>query len=429
MNYKDFFNLAKQKNIDNIQVTEKTSLASSFEIINKDLISYDDSSTITYSIKAEVNGKTVKAQSEYLSEEILDDLIISIENTDSSYEDDYLKGAENIPKSKIPNFDISDELKKSKECINLRKKYPQVKKLTIIFSEEYKNTRIINSNSVDISTDSHLCKIYVEAVAEKDGILTSFNQEQLEIDKSKIKFPKFIENVLQKTTISLNKEKITTGKYNLVIDSAVAGSIISNLATMASAANIREKTSCFEQKINKKIFSEKLTIVEDPCNKMYPGYCLFDDEGTRTCKKNIVDNGIFKTELTNIKEAKLKKVESTGNAYGNIGTRNMYVVPKEKSLNQLLKELNNGIYITDYMGALGTSINYVNGNISLQIFGFIVKDGEIVSGIEPCIMTTTIFELLSNVREIGSDLQFIKPSTASPSLLIDNISIARWQVK
>lgn len=425
MTYNEFFDLAKKKNIDNIQITEKTDLASSFEVINGNLISYDDCSNVSYYIKGEANGKTVKVQSEYLSEEILDDLIMAIENTDSSYEDEYLKNTENISKTKMPNFDISNELRKSKECSDLRKKYPQVDKLTIIFSEEHKNTRIINSNSVDISTASHLCKMYVEAVAQKDGEFTSFNQELLETDKNKINFPQFIENVLQKTIISLDKEKITTGKYNLVIDSAVTGSIISNLATMASAANIREKTSCLEQKINKKVFSEKLTIIEDPCNKNYPGYCLFDDEGTKTCKKEIISNGVFKTELTNIKEAKLKKIVSTGNAYGNIGTRNMYVVPKKKNLNQLLKELNNGIYITDYMGAQGTSINNVNGNISLQVFGFIVKDGKIVSGIEPCIMTTTIFELLSNIREIGSDLQFIMTSTASPSLLIDNISIAR----
>lgn len=425
MTYNEFFDLAKKKNIGNIQITEKTDLASSFEVINGNLISYDDCRNVSYYIKGEANGKTVKVQSEYLSEEILDDLIMAIENTDSSYEDDYLKNTENISKTKMPNFDISNELRKSKECSDLRKKYPQVDKLTIIFSEEHKNTRIINSNSVDISTASHLCKMYVEAVAQKDGEFTSFNQELLETDKNKINFPQFIENVLQKTIISLDKEKITTGKYNLVINSAVAGSIISNLATMASAANIREKTSCLEQKINKKVFSEKLTIIEDPCNKNYPGYCLFDDEGTKTCKKEIISNGVFKTELTNIKEAKLKKIVSTGNAYGNIGTRNMYVVPKKKNLNQLLKELNNGIYITDYMGAQGTAINNVNGNISLQVFGFIVKEGKIISGIEPCIMTTTIFELLSNIREIGSDLQFIMTSTASPSLLIDNISIAR----
>lgn len=425
MTYNEFFNMAKKKKIDNIQVTEKTQVASSFELINGDLISYDDCNIINYYIKAEVKGKTVKMQSEYLSEEILDDLIMAIKNTDYSYEDDYLKDIENLPKNKIPNFNVSNELIKLKECSKLRKKYPQISKLTIIYSEEYKNTRIINSNSVDISTDSHLCKMYAEAVAEKEGKFTNFNQELLETDKSKINFTQFIENIIQKTIINLDKEKIKTGKYNLVIDSAVAGSIISNLAKMASAADIREKTSCLEKKINKQVFSDKLTIIEDPCNKAYPGYCLFDDEGTRTSKKDIISNGIFKTELTNIKEAKLKKAESTGNAYGNIGTRNMYIVPKEKNLKQLLKELDNGIFITDYMGAQGTSINNVNGNISLQVFGFIVKDGEVISGIEPCIMTTTIFELLSNIREIGNDLQFIMTSTASPSLLIDNISIAR----
>ena len=151
---------------------------------------------------------------------------------------------------------------------------------------------------------------------------------------------------------------------------------------MVSAANIREKTSCLEKKINTKVFSEKLTIIEDPRDKKYPGYRLFDDEGTETYKKNIVKNGIIETSISNIKEAKINKSISTGNAYSGIGTRNMYIVPGEKTLEELLQELDNGIYITDYMGASGTSISTVTGNISLQIFGFKIEDGKIVSGIE-----------------------------------------------
>lgn len=429
MNYADFFALAKQKNIDNIQVTEKTNLNSSFELIDGKLESYDECNNTTYSIKAEVSGKTVKVETEYLSEEILDELITSIKNTDSSYADDYLKDIANIKKNSIPEFDISNELKELKKASELRKKYPQIDKITIHFSENYLNTRIVNSNEVDISTDSHQCKLYVEAIAENNGAYSSFNKELLETDKSKINFSQLIEDVLEKTLILINKEKLTTAKYNLVIDSAVAGCLISHLAKMISATNIREKTSCLENKINLKVFSDKLTIVEDPCNKNYPGYCLFDDEGTRTYKKDIIKDGVIKTEISNIKEAKIKNTNSTGNAYGGIGTRNMYIEPGTKSLNELLKELDDGIYITDYMGASGTSINTVTGNISLQIFGFRVKDGKIISGIEPCIMSTSIFELLSNIREVGEDLQFIRTSSASPSLLIDSISIARWQVK
>ncbi len=425
MNYQEFFTLAKEKKITNIQVTEKNNISSSLELINGELISYDDCNNTSYSIKSELDGKTVKIQTEYLSEEVLDNLILAAKHTDSNYEDEYLRNIENITIKNLPEFNISNELKNLREYSDLRKKYPQVKKLTIIFSEENNKTRIINSNSVDISTSSHLCKLYVEALAEKDGIFTSFNQELLETNKNKINFYQFIENVLEKTIMSIEKEKIKTAKYNLIIDSAVVGCIIAKLATMASSCNIREKTSCFEKKLNKKLFSDKLTIIEDPCNQKYPGYCLFDEEGIRTCEKTIIKNGVYKLELSNTKEAKLKNEPSTGNAYEGIGTRNMYIVPGNKNIVNLLKELNNGIYITDYMGAIGTSINTVTGNISLQIFGFMVKNGKIVSGIEPCIMTTTIFELLSNIREIGNDLQFILTSAGAPSLLIDNISIAR----
>lgn len=425
MTYEEFFDKAKEKSISNIQVTEKTAIGSSFSLINGSLESYDDYNTTNYAIKAEMQGKTVKVSTEYLTEEILDNIISNIENTDSSYEDEYLENTSNIEKNAVPEFDISKELKELKELDTLRKKYPQVTKVTISFSEDYQNTRIINSNQIDISTDSHLCNLYVEAIAEKDGNYTSYSDEILETDKSKFNFTQFIEDVLEKTTILMNKEKLTTGKYNLVLSTGVAGRIISNLSTMLSSSTIREKTSCFENKINEKVFSDKLTIIEDPCDKKYPGYRLFDDEGTKTKKKTIIEAGVIKTELSNIKEAKIKKIESTGNAYNGIGTKNMYVVPGEKDLEDLLKELDTGIYITDYMGSKGTSINSVTGNISLQVFGFKVENGKIVSGLEPCIMTTTIFELLSNIEEIGKDLQFVMTSSASPSLLINNISIAR----
>ena len=102
----------------------------------------------------------------------------------------------------------------------------------------------------------------------------------------------------------------------------------------------------------------------------------------------------------------------------------MYVLPGKKDFNEMLKELNNGIYITDFMGSMSSAINTVNGQISLQIFGFSVKDGKIVKGFEPAIMTTTIFELFSNIEAIGNDLVFTNTNCASPSILIKDISIA-----
>ena len=425
MDYQIFFEKANEKHITNIQITEKQTINSSVELINGKMESFENYNNIDYAIKAEYNSKTVKTSTNYLGEDILDLLILKAEETDSNYADDYIDNKNIIERKPAINFEISEEIKKLKELDKLRIKYPNIKKLTTFFGESYTNTRIINSKGVDISTDSHLCSFLAEAIVEKKGECTSFDKKVLNTDKKKIDFESIIEDVMKKTVLQSQKEKIETKKYDILLDSNVSSRIIAHLTNMLSATNIRNQVSCLEKELNQSVFSDKLTIVEDPTNRELPGYRLFDDEGTETTKKTIIDKGIIKTFLYNIKEAKIKNNKSTGNGYQGIGVKNMYVVPGNNSFEELLKKLDYGIYITDYMGASGTSINTVNGQISIQIFGFLVKDGKLISGIEPSIMTTTIFELLNNIEEIDNKIEFTNTSTASPALLIKDISIAR----
>ena len=140
---------------------------------------------------------------------------------------------------------------------------------------------------------------------------------------------------------------------------------------------------------------------------------------------NLVTPDTFIPQLIpNIKEAKINNSKSTGNGYGNISTRNMYLKPSTIKYDEILSELKDGIYITDYMGSSNTAISTTTGNISIQIFGFIVKNGKIKCGFNPCIMTTTIFELFNNVKLIGDTIEFTSKKAASPVLLIENISVA-----
>lgn len=425
MEYTEFFNKAKEKNIKNIQVTEKHNIEGLVELIDGEIDNYNNSNNISYNIKADINGNTYKVSTNYLDKDIIDLLLMKNEVLDSKYEDDYLEDRKNIKKNDPIDIDISNEISKLKELSKLKDNYKEISKLTIYYVEFYSNTRIINSNGVDISTDTHQCQFYVEAVAKNKEDFTSFSIEVLKTNKEDIEFENIIKDTMEKAIIQSNKKALETKKYDIILDSNTASNIIKNIVSMISAESIRNKVSCLENKLDKKIFSDKLTIIEDPTNKEYPGFRLFDDEGTLTKKKTIVDNGVLKNYLYNIKEAKLKNIESTANGYGNISTKNMYVENGNKSLEELFKDMNDGIYITDYMGSSCDSINTVNGDISLQIFGFIIKDGKIISGIEPCIMTTTIFELLSNIESIGNDLTFTNTTMASPSIYIKNISIAR----
>ena len=425
MTAKEFIKKAIERGFTNVQITEKTSVSSEVYIINKEIDSYQDDYSTFYTIKAEYKKKTVKVATEFLEDEIIDLLFKKYTITDSNYEDDYLEKSDTIPSAKPQDFDILKEIEQLKQVDSLRGKYPQVKNLSLTYEESYVNTRIINSNGVDISTDNYTCTFMVDTLTEKDGEFTSFDDKIISTSKGDINFKQMAEEVIKKLLIIADKEKIETAKYSVLIDRRVMSRLVNSFGGMLFAEKIRNKLSCLNDKIDKKVFSDKLTIVEDPTNKDYPGYRLFDEEGTKTYKKDVIKKGVIKTYFYNIKEAKIASTKSTGNSYQNSITRNMYVLPGKKSTSELLECLHDGIYIVDYMSSGGTTVNSVNGDISLQVFGFVVKNGKLVSGIEPSILTTSIFELFSNIREIGDDLVFTGMTAASPSMLVNNISIAR----
>lgn len=425
MTSKTFFQKAKAKGIENIQIVETTENTGQIELINKELETFEISNHTGYQIKAEYNGKTVKASSDYLDESILDTIIMKATYTDSKYQDDYLTDKTHNNKiDDMPQIEISNELDVLKELDNIRKNYPEIDSLTLSYSEIYEKKRIVNSNGVDIETACHLYEFVPEIVTKEKDSTTSYDRVYLKTNKDSLNMKDNLIKDIKMALKQAKKEKLETKKYDIIVDSTVMKSVLSNFIDMLSATNIRQKISCLEGKLNEKVFSDKLTIVEDPKNEDYPGATTFDDEGTETKKKEIIKDGVLKTYLYNIKEAKEQNQKTTGNGYSSISTRNMYIKPGDKTLEEMMKKLKNGIYITDCMGSMNTAINPNTGNISLQIFGFIIENGEIKCGFEPSVMTTTIFELLSNIEEIENQVTFIKRSVGSPCLLVKDISIA-----
>lgn len=424
MEYKKFFSLAESKGISNIQITEETEFANEIIVLNNTLEDYSTINKTIYTVKAEYNGKTEKTTTDYLDESIIDLLLEKINNTDSIYQDNYLSKSENNIIERKINVTVNEEIELLKKLNELKNKFTCITNLENYFIESYTKTRIINNNGVDIATDSHTYKYIVEATAEKDGEITNYSKSVLTTNKAEINFQNIATMVMTRADQMLDKQPIKTNKYNVLLDTSVASSIIGHIAEMLSSENIRQKTSCLTNSLNNQMFSHKLTILENSREKSFPGFTIFDKEGTKTANKVLIENGVIKTYLYNNKEANLENTISTGNAYGGIGTRNMFITPTDKSLEDTISQIEDGLYITDYMGASSTSINCSTGNISIQIFGFIIKDGKLTSSFKPCIMTTTIFELLTNIEEICSDLTFEKKSVGSPSIFISNISVA-----
>ena len=175
---------------------------------------------------------------------------------------------------------------------------------------------------------------------ETDNEKISYDKHILKTNKNEIEFEKVVNETINEALLMTSKETLKTGKYNVLLSTKVSSRIISHLIEMLNQTNIRTKTSCLCDKLNTKIFNKKITIIEDPTNEMYPGFRLFDDEGTLTKKKVIIKDGILKTYLSNIKEGKINKTNSSGNSYDGISTRNMYLKSEDNNFNQILENIN-----------------------------------------------------------------------------------------
>ena len=424
MNYNEFFILGKEKGLDNIQITATTVESIEIEFIDEKLENYINTNHTNYSIKAEKNKKTETLTSDYLDKDIIDLLLFKIDNTDTFYENEYIEKKEIKDNNRFIEVDADREFNILKDIYKNKNKDNRISKITAAYEDSYIKTEIINSNGAHLETSSHNYLFYIDVLVEDNKNSISYDKQVLKTNKEEIDFDNIVNSTLEEALLMINKEDLETKKYNVILSNKVASRILSHLEDMLNQQNIRTKTSCMCSKLNKEIFNNLITIIEDQPNEKLPGYRLFDDEGTETKKKMIVENGILKSYFSNIKEAKINNIKSTGNGYGSISTRNMFINPSNTTSQDIFKELKNGIYITDYMGASNTSISTTTGNISLQIFGFIIEDGKIKSGFNPCIMTTSIFELFNNVKLIGDTLEFTNTKAASPILLIENISVA-----
>ena len=156
----------------------------------------------------------------------------------------------------------------------------------------------------------------------------------------------------------------------------------------------------------------------------------FDDEGVATFKKEVILKGTLKTLLYNLKTAYKAGVKSTGNGFKasyaspvSISSTNFYIEKGNKTFDELLKDVNEGVIITEFAG-LHSGANSITGDFSLAAKGFYIKDGKKTFPIEQITVAGNYFDLLKNIKEIGNDLKFPMSSVGSPSVVLDELSIA-----
>ena len=421
--YKELFKKAKDNNLENFQILEISTEELDIKIFNDQIDKFETSDITKYIVSANYNNKDVRIVTEKIDNNIIDLLKEQAEYIDLDTPVRKIT-LEDIKENKT--FKINDPSKIIERMLNLitlKKQYKNLKEINSYYTESITKRTIITSKNELYDIKKEISFSSEITVSENEKNSTSYKTKII-TDDSDINIEKITKETINNATDKLHYKEITNGTYKVILTSEVMGSILRHFINLFSADSIQKDTSLLVDKLGKKVFSDKITIVEDPNNSKLLGKRLFDNTGKKTSYKEIVKNGIFTKALYDSKTAKIDKVEVTGNDYGEISVRNMYIKPGNKSLDELIKSIDKGILV-DFVGGLHAGINPINGNISIQSEGYYIENGQKKYATKLFILVTNIMELLNNVIDISNNIEFYYQDTASPDLLLDSIKISK----
>ncbi|BAP61870.1 putative modulator of DNA gyrase [Methanococcus maripaludis KA1] len=276
-------------------------------------------------------------------------------------------------------------------------------------SNSYGYSRIINSNGVDVEEEN---TYYSASIAGINNGETAYDY----LTKNNIfNVKELAENVVE---FLKNPNAVKTEfEGNIILDQRALNSLLSyTLIPAFNAENVQRNRSVLKDKLECEVFGENITI-EDDGTRDYSLYsAVVDGEGTKTQKTTLIENGVLKNYLYDIKRANIEGKKSTGNAsrgyssLPSVGPTNIVIEPVEK-----LENIDEYLYINTLIGT--HTANPITGDFSVEISNsYIMKKGE-KTPVKKGLLSGNIFEILKTAVPLDKVEQ--RGKLISPPLLFN----------
>lgn len=229
----------------------------------------------------------------------------------------------------------------------------------------------------------------------------------------------------QRAVKRLNPQKVKTQNVPIVYAPRVSRSLLSHLSSAISGSAIARGTSMLKDKMGQQIFPRHITVYDDPFLAQGLASKAFDGEGILPQKRSIIENGILTGWILDLRSARQLGMDPTGNAQRSAssspspGTHNFYMKPGDLSVEDLIKDIKDGFYVTEMMGS---SVSLLTGDYSRGAAGFWIENGEITYPVSEVTIAGNLNDMWMNMTP-ANDLKH-EFATNAPTLRIDKMTVA-----
>lgn len=283
------------------------------------------------------------------------------------------------------------------------------------YYEQFTDTFIMNNLGTEIRQEALICGLNFR-ITSKEEELTQITRLSLGgcddfselMDKEELVLAK-----VRQTIDLLDAEPVKGGSYDVVLDSDVSGLFIHEAFGHLSESDnlIGNDILAKTMTLGTTFGTSALNVFDDPTLKGHPGSYLYDHEGTKAKRIQLIKEGKLSGRLHSIESANLLGEEPTGHARAKhfgftpiVRMGNIYIDKDRYSLEEMIKSIDHGLYL---FGSAGGQTSGDTFTFAVQ-GAYKIEQGQITGMVRDVALTGHLFTTLSNIEMIGDEVTFCK---------------------
>src|SRR5690606_6970605 len=142
----------------------------------------------------------------------------------------------------------------------------------------------------------------------------------------------------------LGPRKVATTKAPIIFDPRVSGGLIGHFAGAINGQSIARGTSFLKDRMDSPVFAPGVQVIDDPLRQRGLRSRPFDGEGIAARRQALVEDGMLRTWVLDLRTARQLGLQTTGHAARGTGgppspsTTNLHLAPGRASPADLLKQ-------------------------------------------------------------------------------------------
>ena len=251
-----------------------------------------------------------------------------------------------------------------------------------------------------------------------------------------------VDKAVSQALINLKSVSAPAGEMTVVLGSGWPGVLLHEAVGHGLEGDFNRKgTSFYSGKIGEKVAAKGVTVVDDGTFNDRRGSLSVDDEGVRTQRNVLIEDGVLVNYLQDKMNARLMNVPPTGNgrreSYAHLPMprmTNTFMEEGQYSQEEMIESVSRGLFAVNFGGG---QVDIISGQFVFEASeAYLIEKGKITRPVKgamlvghgPSVMQAISmvgndFSLDSGVGTCGKNGQSVPVGVGQPSLKINNLTV------